>query len=78
MEEVVVYCLVVVLKWPFSPNASLLSKFNPRDIIYMHPKGTSTRSLGDSCGAPSVKFIERLDLEEKISFMDRHWLGGLA
>jgi hypothetical protein len=34
----------------------LLSKFNPRNINYM----------------PVVKFIERLDLEQKISFMDRH------
>ncbi len=33
----------------------------------MHPKDIS-------CGAPSVKFIERLDLEEKISFMDGHEL----
>ncbi len=37
----------------------------------MHPKGIS-------CGASSVKFIERLDLEEKISFMDRHWLKAGA
>ncbi len=50
--------LVSVHKWPFYPNSSLLSKFNPRNIVYM----------------PVVKFIERLDLEQKISFMDRHCL----
>jgi len=33
----------------------------------MHPKGTSF-------GAPVVKFIERLDLEQIISSMDRHKL----
>jgi len=51
----------------FSPNSSLLSKFNPQNIAYMHPKGTSYR-------APMVKFIERLDLEQKISSMVRHCL----
>jgi len=35
----------------------------------MHPKGTSYR-------APTVKFIARLDLEQDISFMDRHLLTG--
>ena len=50
--------LVSVHKWLFSPNSLLLSKFNPRNINYM----------------PAVKFIERLDLEQTISFMDRHEL----
>jgi hypothetical protein len=36
--------------------------------MYMHPKGTS-------CRAPRVKFIELLDLEQNISFMDRHELA---
>ena len=51
-----------VHKWLFCPNSSLLSKFNPRNINYM----------------PVVKFIERLDLEQNISFLDRHYLtaGG--
>jgi len=34
----------------------------------MHPKGTS-------CGAPAVKFIERLDLKEKFSSLDEHLLN---
>jgi len=45
-------------KRPFYPNSSLLSKFYPRNIIYM----------------PAVKFIERLDLKEKVSFLDEHEL----
>ena len=50
--------LVPVHKWLFFPKSSLLSKFNPRNISYM----------------PAVKFIERLDLEKTISFLDRHYL----
>ena len=49
-----------VHKWLFSPNSSMLSKFNPRNINYM----------------PVVKSIERLDLEQNISFLDRHELVG--
>ena len=52
------FYLVSVHKWHFSPNSSLLSKFNPRSINYM----------------PPVKFIERLDLEQNYSFLDRHYL----
>jgi DHA1 family multidrug resistance protein-like MFS transporter len=50
--------LVSVHKWHFCPNSSLLSKFNPRNINHM----------------PPVKFIERLDLEQNCSFLDRHKL----
>jgi len=50
---------VSVHKWPFGSNFSLLSKCYPRDISYM----------------PVVKFIERLDLEKKTSFLDKHKLG---
>jgi len=53
--------LVPVHKWPFYPNFSLLSEFNPRNINYM----------------PVVKFIERLDLEQNISFMDRRYLVSI-
>jgi hypothetical protein len=60
--------LVSVQKRPFSPNSSLLSKFYPRNITYMHPKGTS-------CGAPTVKFIERLELKEKFSFLHGHYFS---
>ncbi len=48
--------LVSVHKWLIYPDLSLLSKFNPRNINYM----------------PVVKFIERLDLEQNFSSMDRH------
>jgi len=51
--------LVPVHKWLFCPNSLLLSKFYPRNIAYM----------------PVVKFIERLDLNQNISFMDRHYLA---
>jgi hypothetical protein len=50
--------LVPVHKWPFPPNSSLLSEFNPRNIKNM----------------PVVKFIERLNLEQNISFLDKHYL----
>jgi len=50
--------LVPAHKWPFYPNSSLLSEFNPWNIDYM----------------PVVKFIKRLDLEQNISSMDRHYL----
>jgi hypothetical protein len=45
-----------IQKRPFCSNSSLLSKFYPRNINYM----------------PVVTFIERLDLEQKISFLDGH------
>jgi len=44
-------------KWLFPPNSSLFSEFYPQNINYM----------------PVVKFIEGRDLEENISFLNRHY-----
>ena len=30
-----------IQKWPICPISALREKFNPRNINYMHPKGTS-------------------------------------
>jgi len=43
----------------FSPDFSLQDKFYPQNITHM----------------PAVKFILRLDLEEKVPFLDRHQLA---
>jgi len=37
------------------------SNFNPRNIQYIHPKGTS-------CGAPVVEIFAFLELEQKLPF----------
>jgi hypothetical protein len=57
----------------FSQNFILGDKRAQRDfdINYMHPKGTS-------CGAPAVKFIERLGLKEKLSSQEGHKLGWIG
>jgi len=57
--------LVPIHKWFFCPISVLRSKFYPRNINYMHPKGTSW-------WVPAVKFFARLDLDQNSSFLDGH------
>jgi hypothetical protein len=49
---------VSIHKWSFCPISVLCSKNNPLNIHYM----------------PAVIFFACLDLEQKSSFMDGHWL----
>jgi hypothetical protein len=56
---------VPIQKWPIFPIPALPEKFYPRNINYMHPKGTSF-------GASAVKFFGRLDLNQIFIFLDGH------
>ena len=51
--------LVPIKKRSFCPISALCSKYYPRNINYM----------------PAVKFFAGLDLEQKASFPDGHYLG---
>jgi hypothetical protein len=57
--------LVPIHKWPICPISALFSKFIPRNIDHMYPKGTS-------CGAPADKFFAGLDLNQICLFLDEH------
>ena len=59
--------LVSIHKWPICLISALCSKFYPRNINYMHPKGISFR-------APAVKFFACLDLNPICLFLDGHQL----
>ncbi len=59
--------LVPIHKWSFCPISELCLKNNPRNITHMHPKGIS-------CGAPAVIFFACLDIKQKSSFMEDHYL----
>lgn len=50
-------------KWPIGPISVARPEFYPRDINPTHPKGTSF-------GAPAVKFLVRLDLNQILLFLD--------
>ena len=54
--------LVSIHKWSFCPISALCSKNNPRNITHM----------------PAVIFLACLDIEQKSSFMDGHYLICLA
>jgi hypothetical protein len=56
------FYLVSIHKWSFCPISALCSKNNPRNINYM----------------PAVIFFACLDLEQKSSFMDGHYLIYLS
>jgi hypothetical protein len=47
----------------------LCSKNNARNIIHMHPKGTS---FGASVVKPELKLVVRLDLDQIFLFLDEH------
>ena len=53
--------LVPIHKWSFCPISALCEKNNPRNIKHM----------------PAVIFFACLDLEQKSSFMDGHYLAHL-
>ena len=60
--------LVSIHKCPICLISALCSKFYPRNINHMHPKGTSFR-------APAVKFFACLDLNPICLFLDGHSLS---
>jgi hypothetical protein len=62
---------VPIHKWPIYPISALFSKFIPRNISHMYPKGTSF-------GAPMDKFFARLDLDQICLFLDGHLLSAIV